>query len=200
MLIFVEFGWAFGVFVPLSFWLSVISNRFCAHEFEKSKDMATASLAYKCMEVAYMRVINFSHASASRDRLVLQTALQMIPSGNLNKCHDLVKLSVICENKLSVGYYLCLKVTMLWAPCSLKSQALHNLTSCCYLMSFLLLHYSGESPSSSASDLDNLNNSTTVDKLTLSKGVGSPQVAGNHVIAAQNRSNFTRLLSFVSEH
>ena len=46
--------------------------------------MATASLAYKCMEVAYMRVINFSHASASRDRLELQKALQMIPSGNLN--------------------------------------------------------------------------------------------------------------------
>ncbi|KAM3735855.1 hypothetical protein ACB098_10G119200 [Castanea mollissima] len=110
---------------------------FCAHEFEKSKDMATASLAYKCMEVAYMRVINFSHASASRDRQDLQSALQMIPSG--------------------------------------------------------------ESPSSSASDLDNLNNSTTVDKLTLSKGVGSPQVAGNHVIAARNRSNFTRLLSFAQD-
>lgn len=110
---------------------------FCAHEFEKSKDMATASLAYKCMEVAYMRVINFSHASASRDRHELQTALQMIPSG--------------------------------------------------------------ESPSSSASDLDNLNNSTTVDKLTLSKGVGSPQVAGNHVIAARNRSNFTRLLNFTQD-
>lgn len=69
--------------------------------------MATASLAYKCMEVAYMRVINFSHASASRDRQDLQSALQMIPSGNLKQCHDLVKLSVICGNKLSVGYYLC---------------------------------------------------------------------------------------------
>lgn len=69
--------------------------------------MATASLAYKCMEVAYMRVINFSHASASRDRHELQMALQMIPSGNLKQCHDLVKLSVICGKKLSIGYYLC---------------------------------------------------------------------------------------------
>jgi hypothetical protein len=66
------------------------------------------------------------------------------------------------------------------------------------VMSFFSLHYSGESPSSSASDLDNLNNPTTVDKVTLSKGVSSPQVAGNHVIAAQSRPNFVRLLSFVS--
>ncbi len=46
--------------------------------------MAAAALAYKCMEVAYMRVIYFSHTSASRDRHELQTALQMIPPGNLN--------------------------------------------------------------------------------------------------------------------
>ncbi|GMY16441.1 cysteine-tryptophan domain-containing zinc finger protein 7-like isoform X1 [Fagus crenata] len=110
---------------------------FCAHEYEKSKDMAAAALAYKCMEVAYMRVIYFSHTSASRDRNELQTALQMIPPG--------------------------------------------------------------ESPSSSASDLDNLNNPTTVDKLTLPKGVGSPQVAGNHVIAARNRPNFSRLLNFAQD-
>lgn len=44
--------------------------------------MAAASLAYKCMEVAYMRVIYSSHASASRDRHELQTALQVVPPGN----------------------------------------------------------------------------------------------------------------------
>lgn len=65
-------------------------------------------------------------------------------------------------------------------------------------MSLFSLQYSGESPSSSASDLDNLNNATTGDKVTLSKGVSSPQVAGSHVIAARSRPNFVRLLSFVS--
>lgn len=56
----------------------------------------------------------------------------------------------------------------------------------------------GESPSSSASDVDNLNHPTTLDKVALPKGVSSPQVTGNHVIAARNRPNFSRLLNFVS--
>nr|KJB23213.1 hypothetical protein B456_004G086900 [Gossypium raimondii]KJB23215.1 hypothetical protein B456_004G086900 [Gossypium raimondii]KJB23219.1 hypothetical protein B456_004G086900 [Gossypium raimondii]KJB23220.1 hypothetical protein B456_004G086900 [Gossypium raimondii] len=55
---------------------------FCAHEYERLKDMAAASLAYKCMEVAYMRVIYSSHGNANRDRRELQTALQMVPPGN----------------------------------------------------------------------------------------------------------------------
>ncbi|CAI9781121.1 unnamed protein product [Fraxinus pennsylvanica] len=54
---------------------------FCAHEFEKSKDMATAALAYKCVEVAYMRVVYCSHTGASRDRNVLQSALQIVFPG-----------------------------------------------------------------------------------------------------------------------
>ncbi|KAA8549191.1 hypothetical protein F0562_000875 [Nyssa sinensis] len=108
---------------------------FCAHEYEKSKDMATAALAYKCMEVAYMRVIYSSHTNASKDRHELQTALQIAPPG--------------------------------------------------------------ESPSSSASDVDNLNNPATVDKGALAKGVSSPQVAV--VIAAGNRSNFVRLLNFTQD-
>ncbi|KAK9018318.1 hypothetical protein V6N11_001294 [Hibiscus sabdariffa] len=54
---------------------------FCAHGYERLKDMAAASLAYKCMEVAYMRVIYSSHANANRDRHELQTALQMVPPG-----------------------------------------------------------------------------------------------------------------------
>ncbi|KAH8517391.1 hypothetical protein H0E87_005359 [Populus deltoides] len=108
---------------------------FCAHEYEKSKDMAAAALAYKCMEVAYMRAIYSSHTSANRDRHELQMALQIIPPG--------------------------------------------------------------ESPSSSASDIDNLNNTTTPDKVPLTKGIGSPQVTGSHIIAARNRPNFVRLLRFV---
>ncbi|CAL0311083.1 unnamed protein product [Lupinus luteus] len=110
---------------------------FCAHEYEKSKDMALAALAYKCTEVAYMRVIYSSHPRASRDRHELQAALQMVPLG--------------------------------------------------------------ESPSSSASDVDNVNNSTAADKLSLSKTVNSPQVAGNHIIAARNHPNFVRLLTFAQE-
>ncbi|KAL2900403.1 AF4/FMR2 family member 3 [Bienertia sinuspersici] len=110
--------------------------QFCAHEFEKLKDMATAALAYKCVEVAYMRVIYSSHNAASRDRNELQTALQMVPPG--------------------------------------------------------------ESPSSSASDIDNLNNTANGDKAAQPRSGSSPQLTANLVIAARNRPNFSRLLSFVS--
>lgn len=71
--------------------------------------------------------------------------------------------------------------------------------SCC-VFDVLVAFLSGESPSSSASDVDNLNNPSTVDKVALPKGVSSPQVAGNHVIAARNRPNFLRMLNFVSTY
>nr|GMC63178.1 uncharacterized protein LOC109182758 [Ipomoea batatas] len=54
----------------------------------------------------------------------------------------------------------------------------------------------GESPPSSASDVDNLNNSLAVDKVASAKGVGSPQVTVTPVITARNRSNFMWLLNF----
>ncbi|KAF9607396.1 hypothetical protein IFM89_034629 [Coptis chinensis] len=57
----------------------------------------------------------------------------------------------------------------------------------------------GESPSSSASDVDNLNNQGNPDKVALAKGVGSPHVAGDHVIAARNRPSFLRLLNFTQD-
>ncbi|KAH0638092.1 uncharacterized protein [Solanum tuberosum] len=110
---------------------------FVAHEYERLKDMAAVSLAYKCMEVAYLRVIYSSNFNANRYRNELQTALQIFPPG--------------------------------------------------------------ESPSSSASDVDNLNNPTIVDKVTLAKGVASPQVAGTHVVSARNRASFTRLFNFAQE-
>ncbi|XP_060174781.1 cysteine-tryptophan domain-containing zinc finger protein 7-like isoform X2 [Lycium barbarum] len=53
--------------------------QFCGHEYEKLKDMAAAALAYKCMEVAYMRVIYSSQSDANRYRNELQTALQIFP-------------------------------------------------------------------------------------------------------------------------
>ncbi|XP_073066149.1 cysteine-tryptophan domain-containing zinc finger protein 3-like isoform X1 [Primulina eburnea] len=110
---------------------------FCAHEFEKSKDMAATALAYKCMEVAYMRVIYYSHSSANRDRNELQTALQMV------------------------------------AP--------------------------GESPFSSTSDVDNMNQATTDKGNVLAKVVGSPQVSGSNTITSRNRSGFIRLLNFAQD-
>ncbi|KAL0389604.1 UNVERIFIED_CONTAM: hypothetical protein Scaly_0317500 [Sesamum calycinum] len=110
---------------------------FCAHEYEKSKDMAAAALAYKCMEVAYMRVIYSSHTSANRDRNELQTALQIVPPG--------------------------------------------------------------ESPSSSASDLDNLNHQAASDKAALAKVVGSPLVSGSHIITSRSRSGFLRILNFAQD-
>ncbi|GFY81367.1 CW-type zinc finger [Actinidia rufa] len=53
----------------------------CAHEYEKSKDMAAAALAYKCMEVAYMRIISSSHAGARKDRHELQRDFKIVPPG-----------------------------------------------------------------------------------------------------------------------
>ncbi|XP_058209244.1 cysteine-tryptophan domain-containing zinc finger protein 3-like isoform X1 [Rhododendron vialii] len=107
----------------------------CAHEYEKRKEMAAAALAYKCMEVAYMRIVYCKNSSTNRDRQDLQTSLQMVPQG--------------------------------------------------------------ESPSSSVSDVDNLNNQAMVDKTAISKGL-VPH-AGNHVIVAHNQHNFLRLLDFTKD-
>ncbi|GMJ02056.1 hypothetical protein HRI_003874800 [Hibiscus trionum] len=53
----------------------------CAQEYEKCQEMAAAALAYKCVEVAYMRVVNCKHSSSSRDLKELQATLQMVPQG-----------------------------------------------------------------------------------------------------------------------
>ncbi|XP_042061751.1 cysteine-tryptophan domain-containing zinc finger protein 7-like isoform X2 [Salvia splendens] len=110
---------------------------FCAHDYEKSKDMGAAALAYKCMEVAYMRVIYSSHSNTSRDRAELQSALQIA------------------------------------AP--------------------------GESPSSSASDVDNLNHQATADKAVSARVAGSPQVSGSHIITSRNRCGLLRVLNFAQD-
>ncbi|XP_059297958.1 cysteine-tryptophan domain-containing zinc finger protein 7-like isoform X2 [Lycium ferocissimum] len=92
--------------------------QFCGHEYEKLKDMAAAALAYKCMEVAHMRVIYSSQSDANRYRNELQTALQIFPP---------------------------------------------------------------------------------VDKAASAKVVGSPQVAGTHVVSARNGSSFMRLINLAQE-
>nr|XP_010921772.1 uncharacterized protein LOC105045251 [Elaeis guineensis]XP_019706304.1 uncharacterized protein LOC105045251 [Elaeis guineensis] len=110
---------------------------FCAHEYERCKEMAAAALAYKCVEVAYLKSAYFKFPSASRDQHELQTALQILQLG--------------------------------------------------------------ESPSSSASDVDNLNNQGTLGKATSARGVSSPQVAGTHVVAARNHPHIMRLLSYTND-
>jgi hypothetical protein len=58
--------------------------------------------------------------------------------------------------------------------------------------------YIGESPSSSASDIENLN-SHGVSKATSTKGRNSPQVAGNLLpLAVRNQAHLLRLLAYVS--
>ncbi|KAL4572101.1 hypothetical protein LXL04_018870 [Taraxacum kok-saghyz] len=124
---------------------------YVAHEYEKSKEMAAAALAYKLAEVAYLKVVYSSHTSACKDRQELQTSLQIGPTG--------------------ISFFSI----------------------------FLDLLY-GESPSSSASDIDNLNNQAAIDKTALPKnGVNDPQIPGNHVIAARNKPNFLRILNFAQD-
>ncbi|CAK7340692.1 unnamed protein product [Dovyalis caffra] len=109
---------------------------YCASEFERCNDLASAFLAYKCIEVAYMRVVYSNHLTASRDRNELQVALQRV------------------------------------SPV--------------------------ESPSSSDSDVENLNNEVKVGKRHITKDVGS-QAARDHVIPARNQPNFVRLLNFAED-
>ncbi|KAK7289956.1 hypothetical protein RIF29_04021 [Crotalaria pallida] len=108
----------------------------CAHEYERRQEMSAAALAYKCMEVAYMRVVYCKSSSTNRDRHELQSTLQMVSQG--------------------------------------------------------------ESPSSSASDVDNLNNQMTVDKATFPRGTNT-HVSGNQVISARTRPSLVRLLDFTKD-
>ncbi|TKY54131.1 MORC family CW-type zinc finger protein 4 [Spatholobus suberectus] len=108
----------------------------CAHKYERRQEMAAAALAYKCMEVVYMRLVYCKHSSINRDWHELQSTLQMVSQG--------------------------------------------------------------ESPSSSASDIDNLNNLAVVDKATLTRG-SNTHVANNQVISACNRPNIVRLLEFTQD-
>ncbi|CAJ1975979.1 unnamed protein product [Sphenostylis stenocarpa] len=108
----------------------------CAHEYEARQEMAAAALAYKCMEVAYMRVVYCKNSSINRDRHELQSTLQMVSQG--------------------------------------------------------------ESPSSSASDVDNLYNQAAADKATLPRGTNT-HAAINQVISARTHPNLIRLLDFTKD-
>ena len=52
--------------------------RTCAQEFEKQKELASAALAYKCMEVACMKIVYCKSLLTRQD---LQTSLQMVTHG-----------------------------------------------------------------------------------------------------------------------
>ncbi|XP_078445385.1 cysteine-tryptophan domain-containing zinc finger protein 3-like isoform X2 [Wolffia australiana] len=110
---------------------------FCAHEFEKCKEMAAASLAHKCTEVAYMKVVFFKQSTAMKDQHELHTSLLFIPSE--------------------------------------------------------------ESPPSSASDVENLNNQSNLDKTALTKGHNSSRGDSNNAITLQNRPTLFRLLNFAQD-
>lgn len=60
----------------------------------------------------------------------------------------------------------------------------------------LLFFFLAESPSSSASDIDNLNNQSTVTKAVSARGVYSPQIASNPI--SRNNHHLMGLLSYVS--
>ncbi|CAJ1969779.1 unnamed protein product [Sphenostylis stenocarpa] len=53
----------------------------CAHEYEARQEMFVAALAYKFMEVAYMRVVYCKNSSINRDQHELQSTLQMVSQG-----------------------------------------------------------------------------------------------------------------------
>ncbi|KAF0907714.1 hypothetical protein E2562_020468 [Oryza meyeriana var. granulata] len=109
---------------------------FVGHAYEKSKKMAAAALAYKCVEVAYLKAAYYKYPTASKDRQLLQAIVQTPP---------------------------------------------------------------GESPSSSASDIDNLNNNG-LSKGPSSKDANSPQVTGNNLLlAARNQPHLMRLLAYTND-
>ncbi|KAI4345443.1 hypothetical protein L6164_012567 [Bauhinia variegata] len=53
----------------------------CANEYEKDGERATAALVYKCMEVAYLRLVYCKNSSTMKDWQELQSTLQMVPQG-----------------------------------------------------------------------------------------------------------------------
>ncbi|KAJ1262609.1 hypothetical protein BS78_09G121900 [Paspalum vaginatum] len=108
---------------------------FCGYEFERLKKMGNAALAYKCMEVAYMKAAFFKHPGVIKDTHALQAASFMVPPA--------------------------------------------------------------ESPSSSTSDIDNLNNQNTVTKAVSARGVNSPQIASNPM--SRNNHHLMGLLSYTED-
>nr|GFA09799.1 cullin, conserved site-containing protein [Tanacetum cinerariifolium] len=65
-----------GMVDPLSVYSTAAKlSKICAEEYEKQKEMVAAVLAYKCMEVAYMRVVYCKCFLTKQD---LQMSMQMV--------------------------------------------------------------------------------------------------------------------------
>ncbi|KAK9077719.1 hypothetical protein SSX86_006056 [Deinandra increscens subsp. villosa] len=105
-------------------------SKICAQEYQKRKEMLASALAYKCMEVACMRIVYCKNLLMRQD---LQTSMQMVAQG--------------------------------------------------------------ESPSSSASDVDNLNNQATMDKTLMV----SKSTAHHKTDVVRNQANFTKLLDLTND-
>ncbi|KAL6844983.1 hypothetical protein ACP4OV_025156 [Aristida adscensionis] len=108
---------------------------YCAREFERIKKMANAALAYKCVEVAYMKAAFFKHPGAVKDRHALQAASLVVPPA--------------------------------------------------------------ESPSSSASDVDNFNNQNTAAKAVSTRVVHSPQITSDRI--SRNNHHLIGLLAYAED-
>lgn len=140
-------------------------SSFVGHEYERCKKMAAAALAYKCVEVAYLKAAYYKYPIASKDRQVLQAVVQTTPG----------------------SWVWLVKFKFMYIKCSLRCGISNIVT------------FVGESPSSSASDIDNLNNNGLSKMAPSNKDANSPQVAGNHLLlAVRNQPHLTRLLAYVS--
>lgn len=70
--------------------LSII-HRICALEYERRQEMAAAALAYKCIEVAYMRIVYHKHSSINGDRHEMHSLFRTIVQGNRKMlCYRLI--------------------------------------------------------------------------------------------------------------
>ncbi|KAI9128998.1 hypothetical protein K1719_000481 [Acacia pycnantha] len=80
----------------------------CAHEYQRHQEMATAALAYKCMEVACMRLVYCKHSSANRMLHELQSTLNSVPQGespssSVSDVDNLINQAAVDKTTLSRG-------------------------------------------------------------------------------------------------
>ncbi|CAL0325813.1 unnamed protein product [Lupinus luteus] len=77
----------------------------CANEYKKQQELAAAAVAYKCMEVVYMRMVYCKHSIVNRDLHELRSVLQVVSQGespsssvsdidNLNNLVDVEKATL----------------------------------------------------------------------------------------------------------
>lgn len=60
----------------LSTWYWIYDHRYCANEYEKLNEVAASALAYKCVEVAIMKVTFFMNHGVTKDRIEPQHLME----------------------------------------------------------------------------------------------------------------------------